>query len=675
MATLYAKSGGGNWSAAGTWSNVNAAGVDNSGPPTAGDNVIFELASGNVTIDAAAACRSLDTTSGTGSYGGVLTHTAAFTLSIGDGTAGPGSVALKLNSGMTYTLGSASTSAVTFASTNATIQTVTTGGKSLGDTTFNGVAGSWQLADANTVGPTASVTLTTGTLDTNGQTCTWGRFSGSGSLARVLTLGASNITLNTASSNVTMWNLATTTLLTFNANSSSIICSTTGSGCSFNGGGLTFSNLTIIDSPSFNISSANTFSNVTITASASSSLSVGTSLGADQIITDIFTVTGQYNPSIRIIINSNTIGTTRKITAASTSITDVDFQDISGAGVGAWVGTRVGDCGGNSGITFAPTRTVYWVGTAGGNWNATVNWSLSSGGQIVGAAVPCPQDTVNFDVHSISSGGKTITVNALRLCKDLNFTGLLFVPTFSRNGSSNTNYDLFGSLTLISNMIFGPTQASSTFRLMGRGVHAITSAGLNINSAGTTTFAGVGGTYTLNDSLRCSNTLALSGGTLDANGSNVTCPSMSISGSLVRTLKMGSGTWTLNGTGTVWITTTLTNLTLVRQTSTILISEVDGAGKTFQGGGLTYNNLSITGGGTGDIIFSGNNTFNTLTISNPKTIKFTAGSNQTMNYFYATGASGALIFLRSTIDNYPWYLSVLKGYATDYVDVRRSVSQ
>jgi hypothetical protein len=70
--------------------------------------------------------------------------------------------------------------------------TVTTGTKTLGNTTFDGALGGWTLQDAlSTMAVTTTITHTTGTLNTNGQTVTTGLFSSSNSNTRTLTLGAS----------------------------------------------------------------------------------------------------------------------------------------------------------------------------------------------------------------------------------------------------------------------------------------------------------------------------------------------------------------------------------------------------------------------------------------------------------------------------------------------------
>lgn len=155
---LYVKSGGGNWSAAGTWSATGAAGVDNAGPPTAADDCIAELASGQLTIDATSTCKSLSCTAGTGSYAGTLTH-GSFTLTVAG--------SLTFSAGMTYTVtGSSSTAATTISATG----TITSAGKVF--STFNHTGGTLTLGDNLTAGFTSGVIMTlSGTaVDLNGKT-------------------------------------------------------------------------------------------------------------------------------------------------------------------------------------------------------------------------------------------------------------------------------------------------------------------------------------------------------------------------------------------------------------------------------------------------------------------------------------------------------------------------
>src|SRR3990167_2607226 len=168
MASITAAAGGGNWTTGTTWTGGVA--------PTAADDAFLDAGSGNVTIDSGAVCRSINCTG----YTGTLTHNA-ITFNIGDSTAGASNVALLFVAGMTYTLGNATTSAISFISTSATVQTVDFASKTTGNVTFNASSGgSWQYTGTQNQG-NATTTLTKGTLDLNGQTCNWGFFNSANS--------------------------------------------------------------------------------------------------------------------------------------------------------------------------------------------------------------------------------------------------------------------------------------------------------------------------------------------------------------------------------------------------------------------------------------------------------------------------------------------------------------
>jgi hypothetical protein len=111
--TKYARTQGGNWNANDTWSTTSGGSADTT-VPTAEDNVILDSNSGNVTITNGS-CRSLDAST----YTGVLTQNASTTLTIGDGIAGAGNVALAFNDtgSMTYTITNPTNSYLYFAST------------------------------------------------------------------------------------------------------------------------------------------------------------------------------------------------------------------------------------------------------------------------------------------------------------------------------------------------------------------------------------------------------------------------------------------------------------------------------------------------------------------------------------------------------------------------------
>lgn len=120
MATRTIAAGGGNWSSTGTW--VEGA------VPTAADEVVATAGSGQLTIDTAAVCRSINLTG----YVNTLTISPTSSLTIGDATLPTGSVALKFPTGMTVACGTpvlvsgipTAVGPITFVSTNAGVQTV-----------------------------------------------------------------------------------------------------------------------------------------------------------------------------------------------------------------------------------------------------------------------------------------------------------------------------------------------------------------------------------------------------------------------------------------------------------------------------------------------------------------------------------------------------------------------
>jgi hypothetical protein len=517
--------------------------------------------------------------------------------------------------------------------------------------------------------------LTTGafvgtlTFSTNNNSPTMGAFSGTGSAVRTFSMGNGTWTIIGTGTN---WNMSTTTSLTFNANSSTIIFTATAAGFTMQGGSLTYNNVTSTSSQTFTLNGTNTFNNLSLLPTNGTTLTPA----SNQIVNGTFTCTGIDSATTagQVIIAPTlpSAGTTiRTITAAAVSLKNTVFHNITAAGASVpWSGTGLGDAGGNTNITFPASRTLYWVGN-GGNNNLFIHYALSSGGA-TNDYYPRPQDDVVFDANSIKSAGQTININSLRyMGRNFNFSAVRFNPAISIGAF---NPGVLGSITLSSGMTTSVTTAA-TLTLMGPGSNTITSSGVNIRF--NLNLNGPAGTYTFLDdfSLDAANGFTHTYGTLTANA-NVSMGAFSSSGTLTRAVNMGSGTWTLTGVGAIWNTGTTTALTLNRGTSTIVIAEIDGAGKTFNGGGvgsgITYYNITIIGGGTGDVKFLNAFVCHNFTIQNPKTVVFVAGATHTVDNFTANGVSGSLVYLRSSINGYPWKLIVNNGYAVSFVDVKDS---
>lgn len=654
MALITAAAGGGNWTVGGTWVGGIA--------PTAADDALLAATSGNVTIDAGAVCRSLDCNT----YTGTLTHTSGVTLNIGDATAGAGNRALRLVAGMTYTLGSATTSKIIFKSTSATQQTVTTGAKTLASMDFDGVGGSWILSDNLTTGNTsANVTnLLNGSLDFNGRTCTLGVFRSSNTNIRSLTLGAAIIA--TGSASASGWDLNITTNLTFSAGTSQITTSN-GNGA-FNGGGLTY-NVVILGSSAgpTSLNGSNTFATLSLTASSSGRFIVG--FGTTQTVTGTLTFAGTSSTNMGAVVSS-VFGSTYTFSAATTVINNISFADLTAAGAGAWTGTNIGDMGGNSVITTTTPVIRYWVGFSGGSFNSTANWSATDGGAS-GASIPLPQDTAMFTANSITSTGRTITVN-LAANPALDFTNVLNSPAVTIALTNGTTY-VNGGLILDGVGTFTTTQAP---RFIGRGSHTVKMNGKSFTVANT--IEAPGGTYTFVDNFVSTNTFTHSFGTITALA-NFTVNVFSCSNSNTRAVNMGPGTWTMNGTGNVFSTNTGTNLTFNADTSTLVIANTSAVTKSVTQGSQILYAVTVIGGGGGITSFGSNfrvTNFNCNPTASTILQFANAGNAITVTGDWnVNGIAGTLLVITSTSAGNQFTFTKASGLVTSrYVSIKDSVA-
>jgi len=614
VATLYAKAAGGNWTAAATWSNTGSGGGDSSGPPTAADNCILESGSGNVTINAAAVCRSLDCTSGTGSYAGTLTQNNNIVCTIGDATAGPGNVALKFSAGMTYTL-SGNGGGFAFASTSGTQQTIDTQAKVIGaqGIAISGTGSNYQLA-AN--------------IETNGS-----------------------------------WNY-TATSATFDANGKSITLD--GSSSSFIGGGKTYSTVTFastVNSVFFSTSSATIGTLSWSPAGANNSNSM-TLNGVDITVTSAFTLAGANASLQRMLLKSGTRGTQRTITNTGATMTwsNIDCEDIKLTTTynASSITGKSGDCGGNSGITFTTGINCYAVLSGSANYSDSV-WFTTSGGATP-ARVPLPQDTAVFDANT-PTGTPNFSFDMIRV-GGINVTGLA-ATIFT----SNIALTIYGNVVLNS---FFSLSNTNTFTLVTRSTLTVTSNGVTMTES--IAVDAPGGTVTFSDALTTSATagLTLTQGTLSLSATT-TVKSFSSSNTNTRTLTAGSNLL-INGTGTVWTTTTGTNLTM---TGTAKFTDTSNTAITFSGGGTLANVWFARGGSTASITIAGSTTFSdfkdTGTVAH--SILFTTGTTQTFTTFTVSGSSGNLITINSTTTGTHALVKAGGGTITcDYVSVQHSVA-
>jgi hypothetical protein len=559
-----------------------------------------------------------------------------------------------------------------YLSGSTTGKTFTTNGTSFSnDLILNGVGSAWSLGSALTV--SGNVQLINGSFSTANYACSVGRFYVSGSpVGNAVTLNLGSSTATEATIGFTI--LGTQTGFTLNAGTSTINNTWTGAAVIANPSPITLAfynyNFTGANPSGITISGTNTFNNLSFAGRTSSGISNITFSG-NQTINGTLTLSAGTDATMRTFVQSDTLGAPRTLTVNAFSGTDADFRDIAVTGTAAPIsGTRLGNCAGNSGITFGAGVNKYWNLAGNNNWNATA-WATSAGGAVAANNFPLAQDTAIITSTSPASGS-IITLSGIYNYGTIDMSArtsntLTLTVTSSPNVHGNW---INGTGTTIS--------GSSTITFFGRTAQTITSAGkvftnpININSPG--------GTVSLQDafvtSANSASALNIQFGTFNANNFNVTLSgataTVGSSFSNVRTIAIGSGTWTIAGSGTAWTTSTSTNLTV---TGTGTISLTSASAKTFAGGNFSYSGITLDQGGAGALTITGNNTFGNITNSYSATgaTNITLGTTtQTVGAFTATGAAGRVLTVQGTSATSPATL-VYTGVSTiknsDYLTI------
>ena len=643
--TRYWVGGTGNWSDTARWS-TSSGGASGASVPRSHDNVVFDSAS-----NATAYTATVNAVTG-----GV--RTKALTI------AGPlvGNVTLAGSTAMVGIHGNVTLPATGLTRTytgnitlsgSATGLTFTTNGVTLASNVFiDGVDCAWTLGSALNMG-TSILTVTNGSFDLATYNLTAGQIASNNGNSRTIDFD----TGTTAISSTPPIDFGTTETnranLTVTAGTSQINCSSTST--TFSGNNQTFYNVSFTSTSAGTVTfnGANSFNNLSFTGITAAGLK-NISLTANQTVTGTLTFSAGTDATMRHFCRSNTIGTTRTITAAAVSMTDVDFRDITIAGAAAPAsGTRIGDCKGNSGITFTAAANKYWNLAAGGNWFGAIAWATSSGGVPNINNLPLAQDNAIFEATGLNSGG------IISFSFDCNIGGL---DMSARTSSIMTLLFSNRLVSVYGNWINGTGSAVGNNGILifaGRSSQTLTSAGqtfaprLQINS--------IGGTVTLQDAFTTSNTstptIDLLAGTFNANTYNVTLSSgtgaVGTSGTIARTFGIGSGTWTIAGSSGAWDATASTNLTV---TGTGIISLTSASAKTFAGGGVAYTNITLDQGGAGTLSISGNNTFKDITNTYKATGATTINmgtTTQRVSQWTAAGEAGRLLTIQGTSASSP----------------------
>lgn len=648
MASRYWVGGTANWDGiAGTKWATTSGGAGGASAPTTADDVFFDAASGAVTVTVSSghAALSINCTGFTGTLSASVTINVSGSVTIVAGMTVTGGISWSINGTGTFT----------------------SGGKSFSSFTVSGSGITVTLGSALSL--SLILTITQGTLNTSASnySITCERMNSNNSNVRGLTLNGSTVT---CTGTTQPWLISTGGTFTLSAGTSTIVLSGGGGGTtiSFGGGNLTYNNVThsISSAPGIGltISGNNTFNTLTLTSPSAGVIYDCAILGNQTITTLIANGSGATG---RVRLRGNIAAAITLTVTTYTTKSDVDFQVVTAAGASApWSGTRLGNLGGNTNITFTAAKTVYWNLAGTQNWSAT-GWATSSGGSPAVANFPLAQDTAIFD--NTGAAG-TVTLNQTWSLPTINASARTSAMTLAT--AASVSYLTAGSLILGTGITLN-TLTSNTIYFVGSNAQTLTSAGktwaLNLYIGKTS------GTLTLGDAFTSSgpttfNALAVINGTFDASAYNVTV----FGGNLQGTVLMGSGLWTLTGTGTIWNDSG----TITKGTANILLSDTSTTARTFGSFSRSYNKLTIGGAtGTSTTTIAGSNTFteiaSTKTVAH--TLRLTAGSTTTVGAFTVAGSAGNVVTLDTTSAGSAATLSKSSGIVgVNYLSIRDSTA-
>ena len=560
MADRYWVGGAGTWDATSTanWS-ATSGGAAGASAPTSADNAIFDTLS-NATAYAVtigltaspAACLDVSI-SGPATGNVTVTFAATSVLNVHGSW-------LNAATGVAF---STAAGTINFLATS-TGKTVTTNGVSLANTflNFNGIGGYWTLGGAITITSGNSPNILAGTFDTGGFAMTLNNIL-STTTTNARTINLNNSTISCSGS--TAVSLAATNL-TFNAGTSTMNC--TAAAITFGGASQTFYNVNFTSTSaainSIAITGANTFNNLNV---STTTLQKVITLSANQTVNGTLTLGATNTATFRMSVVSDVVGTQRTLTVATlATLADVDFRDIVAAGASAaspWSGTRIGNCLGNSNITFTAAATKYWNFAAGGIWNSTA-WALTSGGAVAVNNFPLAQDTVIIDNAGLTAGNTiNISTNA-----DIGTLDMSTRTTALNLPQGNTDPRFYGNVTLCSSLTIGNTTGSPTYQFQGQGLaNTLNTAGVTLALSQSNVNCPTGSLTLLSNvtielTATSAGTAILSAGTFNLNGFNLTAVAFSNSNATTRTFTQGTGTVNITGSnGAVWNSSNATGLT------------------------------------------------------------------------------------------------------------------
>jgi hypothetical protein len=478
MATYYWVGGTGPWDLVSTanWSTTSG-GASGAGPPTSADDVVFDA---NSDVGS-----NFDADIGTGTPGAVcknLTFTAPDVVVRIDGSARN----LYVYGDITFSATNVNWGSVYLYIAGGVTQNFTFNGETLNCARFRVINGSTLvIQDSAIFSAFTPIYVDEGTFDTNDQAVTISNsLLSTGALTRTIDLGSSTVDFTDTGDYLQFDG----TNLTFNAGTSTI--NFTAFTQSILADGYTFYNVAFTNASAANditIRGGNTFNDLTIRAGSSDGTSARVNFYGDQTINGTLSITSStakrrvWMRGLPDFANdADQAGTQRTLTVnAVSSFADIDFMDIEIAGTVAPVsGTRLGDGGNNSGITFDAPKTVYWNLSGTNRFWYDDGWATTSGGSPSSVNFPLIQDTMVIDDNSTMPSNNfyfgTVVSNwiltpsfdcsARTLACVISVVNPVRIPkgALSLSGNANVTYSTTGG-----SLIFYPTGGDITITTNG----------------------------------------------------------------------------------------------------------------------------------------------------------------------------------------------------------------
>ena len=488
------------------------------------------------------------------------------------------------------------------------------------------------------------------------------------------------ITSNTIYGNLTistgMTLTASTGVLRFGATSGTQLVTTNGKTVdfpvTFNGVGGTFK---LLDALTMGATRVLTFTNGTFdgdnkTISGASSISLGGTV-VKNVLTAVPTVTNSLTAVT--MGGPNTFGTfgvfdaisgLSYIDISSYQLTCTSFSSTGSSAKTLYFSGGNITCNGAGGTLFNASAAMVTTGTPIVN----IVYSGATAVTVTPGAYPESQAfSFNFTAgtYALTFLAPTSNLSA----KNIDFTG--FAGTW--NGTANGI--IYGNLTLSTGMTVALSTQALTFGATS-GVQLITSNGKTQDKP--LTIDGVGGTVRLADALLMGTARAFThtNGTLDLNGKTLTVGATYATAAGTKDITFNGGTLVCPAvTTTAFNNVAPTGFTTTAGTGTGKISMTGATGKTFVGGGATYN-CTLSNDGAGALTVSGSNTFTTIANGvQPTAFTFTAGTTQTVTDWNVSGTAGNLVTIISSTAGTAATLSKASGVvSSNYLSLKDSTA-